>query len=137
MSKGQKLVCNGAICMCDKGSAPSQLKVTSHQKDHVQDKLIATNQDKTFLPFGTCALKKNSPCGPALTEWQGYYEEVSIVKDENLPLLEKSTIKCTIGGTISIKNTLQIQVPGTPTPHNMEEIRTAFMGLAPIMTNPK
>jgi hypothetical protein len=137
MSKGQQLVCNGAVCVCNKGSAPSKLKVTSHNKDEVQDKLIATNQDKTFKPFGTCALKRNKPCSPSLTDWEGYYEEVGIVEEENKPLLEKSTIKCTVGGTVSIKDTLQIEIPGTPTAGNMEEIRSAFMGFAPVMVAPR
>jgi hypothetical protein len=137
MSKGQELVCNGAICICDKGTKPGKLKVTSQNKDHVQDKLIATTQDKTFSQrFGSCKMMKNAPCKPTLMKWKGYYKDIHIVKEGNLPLLEKSTVKCAIGGNIRIKNTLQIEIPGTPTQHNIEQIRAAFKTMAPIVLNP-
>ena len=54
---GQEYVCDGAVCRCDKGSLPSQLRVLSQQTVHLQGKLLATHLDKVFLPFGTCALK--------------------------------------------------------------------------------
>lgn len=135
MSKGQEFVCDGALCECNQGTRQAKLTVSSHNKDHVQDKLIVTNQDKTFESFGACRLKKSNPCFPKPLDWKDFYDQVSIVKAENKPLLEGSTIPCAVGGTISIKDTLQIEVPGSPTPHNMEEIRTAFMSLCPVMLN--
>jgi len=63
---GQELVCNGAICRCDKGTLPSMLRVTSSPGATLQGKLVATTLDKTFLPFGTCLMKNNMPCMPAL-----------------------------------------------------------------------
>lgn len=132
---GQELVCNGAVCRCDKGTLPSMLQVTSNQSVYLQGKLVATTQDKTFLPFGTCAMKYNTPCVPALLLWQDAFELVQVLGPLSYPLLEKSTIKCAIGGTVSILLTLQITVPGVPTLPQMEEVRTAFASLCPLLLN--
>ena len=48
---GQELVCNGALCRCDKGTLPSPLQVTSNQSVYLQGQLVATTQDKTFVPL--------------------------------------------------------------------------------------
>ena len=132
---GQELVCNGAVCRCDKGTLPSMLQVTSQQSHYLQGKLVATTLDKTFLPFGTCALKYNTPCVPALLLWQDAFELVEVDSPASHPLLEKSTIRCAIGGQVSIVSTLQLAVPGPPTPPRVEAVRTAFMSLCPLLLN--
>lgn len=132
---GQELVCNGALCRCDKGTTPSSLQVTSQQSDYLQGKLVATTLDKTFLPFGTCLLKNNTPCLPALLLWQDAFELVEVNAPGSHPLLDKSTIKCAIGGTVSILNTLQVAMPGAPAPAQAEGVRTAFMSLCPLLLN--
>ncbi|RZK28718.1 MAG: DUF4280 domain-containing protein, partial [Hymenobacter sp.] len=99
---GQELVCNGAVCRCNKGTLPSQLQVASQQSNYLQGKLVATTQDKTFLPFGTCLLKNNTPCTPTLLLWQNVFELVEVNSPGSHPLLEKSTIQCAIGGEVSI-----------------------------------
>jgi hypothetical protein len=132
---GQELVCNGAMCRCDKGTLPSMLQVTSQQSNYLQGKLIATTQDKTFLPFGTCLLKNNLPCTPTLLLWQDAFELVEVNSPMSHPLLEKSTIKCVFGGTVSILLTLQLAVPGLPAPPRVEAVRTAFMSLCPLLLN--
>ena len=132
---GQELVCNGAICRCDKGTLPSQLQVASPHNSYLQGKLVATNFDKTFLPFGTCALKYNTPCTPVLLLWQDIFELVEVNQPGRHPLLEKSTIKCTIGGQVSIINTLQIAMPGLPILSQVEAVRTAFASLCPLLLN--
>ena len=111
---GQELVCNGALCRCDKGTLPSPLQVTSNQSVYLQGKLVATTQDRTFVPFGTCALKNNQPCVPALLLWQDAFELVQVGSPLSQPLLEKSTIRCAVGGKVSILLTLQLAVPGLP-----------------------
>jgi hypothetical protein len=123
---GQELVCNGAVCRCDKGTLPSMLQVTSQQSNYLQGKLVATTLDKTFLPFGTCLLKNNMPCMPALLLWQDAFELVEVNSPASHPLLEKSTIRCAIGGQVSILLTLQLAVPSLPAPPRVEEVRTAF-----------
>lgn len=132
---GQELVCNGAVCRCDKGTLPSMLQVTSNQHVYLQGKLVATTQDKTFLPFGTCALKYNTPCTPALLLWQDAFELVAVKSSLSHPLLEKSTIKCAIGGTVSVLLTLQIAVPGLPPLPRLEAVRTVFISLCPLLVN--
>jgi len=131
----QELVCNGAICRCDKGSVPSPLQVSSHQHGWLQDQLVATTLDKTFVPFGSCALKNNQACVPALLLWQDVFELVEVFTPGCHPLLEKSTIPCSVGGQVSIVNTLQIAVPGLPAPARVEAARTAFMSLCPLLLN--
>ena len=133
---GQELVCQGAPCRCDKGTVPSPLQVTSQQFVYLQNKLQATTLDKTFVPFGTCALKNNQPCVPALPLWEKAFELVSVGSDVCHPLLEKSTIRCAVGGVVSILNTLQIKVPAPPPPSQAEESRTTFMDLAPVVLAP-
>ena len=130
---GQELVCNGALCRCDKGTLPSPLQVTSNQSVYLQGKLVATTQDRTFVPFGTCALKNNQPCVPALLLWQDAFELVQVGSQLSQPLLEKSTIRCAVGGKVSILLTLQLAVPGLPAPPRVEGVRTAFMSLCPLL----
>lgn len=132
---GQELVCNGAICRCDKGTAPSPLQVTRPHNSYLQGKLMATTEDKTFVPFGSCALKNNNPCVPALIRWQDAFELVEVNSPGRHPLLEKSTIMCSVGGKVSILNTLQVAVPGSPAPARVEAVRTAFLSLCPLLLN--
>lgn len=132
---GQELVCNGAICRCDKGALPSSLQVTSQQSNYLQGKLVATTLDKRFLPFGTCMLKNNTPCMPVPLLWQDAFDLVQVLNPGSHPLLEKSTIRCAIGGKISIVNTLQIAVPGLPMPTQAEGVRAVFMSLCPLLLN--
>lgn len=132
---GQELVCNGAICRCDKGSLPSALQVTSQHSNYLQGLLVATTQDKTFLPFGTCLLKNNTPCTPTLLLWQDAFDLVQVLGPASHPLLDQSTIRCAIGGQVSILNTMQVAVPGAPAPAQVEGVRTAFMSLCPLLLN--
>ena len=132
---GQELVCNGALCRCDKGTAPSPLQVTGQRSHYLQGKLVATTKDKQFLPFGTCALKNNQPCVPAPLLWQDAFDLVQVDTPLTHPLLEKSTIQCAVGGKVSITVTLQIAVPGLPALPRVEGVRTAFMTLCPLLLN--
>lgn len=130
---GQEYVCHGAICRCDKGTLPSQLQVVANQTVHLQGKAVATTLDRLFVPFGTCALKYNTPCVPVLLLWEKYFERVSLVAPGCHPLLEKSTIHCAIGGEVSIVSTLQISVPLPPLPAQQESTRTSILSLCPLL----
>lgn len=134
MSKtGEEFVCSGALCRCDKGLLPMPLMVNSNQTVKLQGRLVATTLDKVFPPFGTCAVKNNTPCVPALLMWQDYYETVGIAVPGAHPLLEKSTIKCALGGTVSIMQTMQLSIPGPPAPPQVEGLRTSSMSLCPVL----
>ena len=132
---GQEFVCNGAVCRCDKGTLPSQLQVVSPHNSYLQGKLVATTLDKIFMPFGTCAVKNNTPCTPMLLMWQDAFDLVEINQPGRHPLLEKSTIRCALGGQVSIITTLQIATPALPTPPRIESVRTAFLSLCPLLLN--
>jgi len=132
---GQEYVCHGAICRCDKGSMPSQLQVMANQTVHLQGKAVATTLDKLFVPFGTCIMKNNTPCLPALLLWEDYFDKVSLIAPGCHPLLEKSTIRCAIGGKVSIANTLQISVPMPPPPPQAESARTSSMSVCPLLVD--
>ena len=134
--EGQEFVCGGAPCRCDKGTLPAPLQVASNQSVWLQGKLVATTLDKTFVPFGTCALKNNQPCVPALLLWEKPFELVTVLSEGCHPLLEKSTIRCALGGVVSILNTLQIKVPAPPPAPQLEQSRTALLGLAPLLLQP-
>jgi len=130
---GQEFVCSGALCRCDKGTLPMPLNVLSNQTVSLQGKLMATTLDKAFPPFGTCVVKNNLPCVPVLLLWQDYFAEVSLVAPGCHPLLEKSTIKCAIGGTVSVLRTLQLVIPGPPAPPQAESLRTSSMAQCPLL----
>lgn len=132
---GQEYVCHGAICRCDKGSLPSQLQVMANQTVHLQGKAVATTLDKLFMPFGTCIVKNNAPCLPALLMWEKYFDKVSLIAPGCHPLLEKSTIRCAIGGEVSIISTLQIAMPLPPPPPQAESARTSSMSMCPLLVD--
>lgn len=96
--KGSKYVCDQALLKCSCGSTPGQLKVSANTFVFLQDNLKATSKDKTIAPtFGSCSAQRNSPCGPALMEWQQVAEDVSLEEGVYF-LLEKSTNQCSAGG---------------------------------------
>ncbi|NML40199.1 DUF4280 domain-containing protein [Chitinophaga sp. G-6-1-13] len=96
--KGSKYVCDQALLKCSCGSSPGQLKVAANLFVFLQDELKATSKDKTVAPaFGTCSAQRNSPCSPALMEWQEVAEDVSL-EEGTYFLLEKSTNQCSSGG---------------------------------------
>ncbi|SEN01181.1 protein of unknown function [Chryseobacterium taichungense] len=111
---GQKyLVCQGAICKCDFGSATDTLKVLTQNKHYINDqegktKLTATHKDigKTFEKnsFGSCAKMNNNPCQALITEWSGFYKNITLAYNGGgKALLEDSKATCPIGGKDCIK----------------------------------
>ena len=101
-----------AQLQCDKGTKPSELKVTSQDFSSFEDKFIATENDakpnENIMPFGQCKLKMYSgglfPCVPAPTKWQ----DVSVFDiDNKKELLDTSTCPCSVGGKISVIKSAQ------------------------------
>ncbi len=103
-------VITGAQCICNKGTTPATLKVTSHTKvpmnDKSGEKYVATEQDREFEQgsscFGSCKLRKNDPCvfSPA-GKWQKPYQYVSVFDMKTLT--EISYLNCTTGGKITVQ----------------------------------
>lgn len=105
------LVCHGALCMCNFGSAPDKLVVNTHSKEFINDadgaeKMIASTKDinKTFEKntFGSCSKQNNNPCQAVVSEWKGFYEKVTLENSGKI-LLEDSKATCPIGGPDCIK----------------------------------
>ncbi|MBV6880304.1 DUF4280 domain-containing protein [Epilithonimonas ginsengisoli] len=100
------LVCQGATCRCNFGTAPDKLKVLTQSKRYINDKdgkekLMATHKDigKTFEKnnFGSCAKMNNNPCQAVVTEWSGYYEKITLEDNKGHALLEDSKATCPVG----------------------------------------
>jgi muramidase (phage lysozyme) len=114
---GKYFVVHNATCVCNKAENPSQtakLQVTTHKLvifNNQQGKFAATEEDKQFNPptatFGKCTLKPSSggnlPCQVATApKWAKSYNKTKVL-GKNI-LTEISTLQCTIGGKISVKN---------------------------------
>lgn len=106
------LVCQGAICKCQFGSAPDTLKVKTQKKRFINDhkgqsKLIATHKDigQTFEKntFGSCTKMNNNPCKPAITKWDNFHDKVTLKDNNGKPLLENSKATCSVAGSACIE----------------------------------
>ena len=105
------LVVQGAICLCNFGTAPDKLKVLSHTKEYANDKdsakkLIGSTKEigSTFEKntFGSCSKQNNKPCTAIVTEWKGFYENTILTNGGKI-LLEDSKATCPVGGADCIK----------------------------------
>jgi hypothetical protein len=97
-----------ATLQCSQGTSNCQLTVTSQNFCFIENKLIATEEDKqsgvNIKPFGMCRLKPTSggflPCVPIPVAWKS-----TMAKDEINGckiLLDSSTCPCSSGGEIRI-----------------------------------
>ncbi|TPG41977.1 PAAR-like protein [Flavobacterium pectinovorum] len=106
-----KYICNGALCDCTMSTEEGALEVKSQTKIFIQDKLMATENEKTFsLNFKLCNISSPPPkCQPSIeTPWTN--TKSNVLQSEHKGLLESSTAFCTFGqGTISIKDSKQAQ----------------------------
>jgi hypothetical protein len=108
-----KVVCQGAMCSCPLGSAPSILSVTSQFVMKIGGMAVATVQDcnpgMNLPPFGTCqiltasALGVPTPCAMVPT---GMWLPGSVAQRINgiAVLTDASKLACGLGGIISITN---------------------------------
>jgi hypothetical protein len=102
-----KYVCNGALCVCNKGATGGVLEVKSQSNIFIQEKLMATDSDLTFkVPLtGICSITQKT-CIPALlTKWEK--PASNVFEGDKKALLQTSTLKCDIGGEISITDPQQ------------------------------
>ncbi len=115
------LVCHGALCLCKYGTMPDTLDVQSQTRHFINDKgrqkLIGNTLDLGIpfqtKTFGSCKKMNNAPCAPAVTEWKGFYDKVTL-SNGGKPLLKDSTGTCAVGtpGCISILFHGQVAEPG-------------------------
>ncbi|KFF03100.1 DUF4280 domain-containing protein [Chryseobacterium luteum] len=100
------LVCQGAACRCNFGTAPDKLQVKTQSKRYINDnsgskKLMATHMDigKTFEKntFGSCSKMNNNPCQVTVTQWSGFYDKITLQDNNGKALLEDSKATCPIG----------------------------------------
>lgn len=100
----KKYVPQGVYLACDKGTAPTEFKITNNNNSFLFDQPIANTGDMApmlnVLPFGSCTIKNNNPCVPAPVAWEGF-EDGIFVGNFN-PLLEDSVLPCSLGGKIEI-----------------------------------
>ncbi|MBT2623753.1 DUF4280 domain-containing protein [Chryseobacterium sp. ISL-6] len=98
-----QIITENSSLSCDKGVAPSNLKVTSNVFYKADNKLIATEQDKqpvvNIPPFGLCLVTRIA-CVPSITKWDNTAEDTCI--NTQKVLTEKSKCSCSIGGIISV-----------------------------------
>ncbi|WP_055447615.1 DUF4280 domain-containing protein [Lacinutrix mariniflava] len=129
------IVCKGALCKCKFGNTPDQIEIVSTHKEFVNEtsgsqKMIATTMDigQPFLvkTFGQCKLQPTTggflPCVPAITQWQGFYDKVTLSNMGKI-LTEDSKAICAIAGAPCVEITFhgQVAVPGASQMQQAEE----------------
>jgi len=98
---------NNAILLCDKGTIPSLLTVTSNFKIKNRDGVFATHKDNlgaiNIKPFGICAIARTCQLAGVLSgsplTWVNTVPKVTVMGFK--PLTDKSKLICPIGGIIN------------------------------------
>ncbi|RAJ75688.1 putative chitinase [Chitinophaga dinghuensis] len=137
------LVCEGALCTCDKAvnPVPVKMKVVSQRKFHVKDHTgepTATTGDQyaSSLNFKLCKIpdpQKPTPCVPVL-QWSNYYEDIMLPGGLH-PLSEKSEATCSRGGKVKILQHGQTMPPGNARkPNNAAPAQSIESGTASAVT---
>lgn len=128
MSNEKYLVCQGALCQCKFGTAPDTLKVSSQDKYYINDssssqKLVGNTMDLGSPlqagTFGSCKKMNNNPCKPAITQWQKFYDKVTL-KNGGMILTEESKAVCAVGGSPCVEFMTTGQIAAV-SPGNMEK----------------
>lgn len=108
------IVVQGAMCKCQFGQAPDNLKVLTHQKEYANDKSAAKKLIVTTKEIGAATFEKNTfgsctkmgspppPCKIMVTEWQNFYDKVQLSNGGYI-ILEDSKAVCAIAGTPCIE----------------------------------
>lgn len=108
------IVVQGAMCKCQFGQIPDNIKVLSHKKEYANDKNASKKLIVTTKEIGGMTLEKNTfgnctkmgspppPCKPMITEWKGFYKDVVLSNGGNI-IVEDSKAVCAIAGTPCIE----------------------------------
>ncbi len=118
---GKAIVCQEAECECQNGTMPDKIVSISQHKQYVNDaegekKMIVSTMDigQPFqkMTFGQCKLQPTpggyKPCQPMITEWQDFYDKITLDNGGN-PILENSKAVCPIAGAPCISITFHGQ----------------------------
>ncbi len=105
----KKYVPQGVYLACDKGTTPTEFKITNNNNVFLFEEPVANTGDMApnvnILPFGSCSVKNGSSCMPVPTPWQGFEDGIFIGNFN--PLLEDSVMQCGVGGKIEIHYSLE------------------------------
>ncbi|WP_109852726.1 PAAR-like protein [Aquimarina sp. AU58] len=105
----KKYVPEGVYLACDKGTTPTEFKITNNNKTFLFENPVANTGDMApmvnVMPFGSCSLMNGNPCAPAPVAWQGFEDGIFIGNFN--PLLEDSILPCGVGGKIEIHYSLE------------------------------
>lgn len=122
------IVVEGAMCKCQFGNAPDKIKVLSHKKEFANNgKLIVTTMEvggSTLEKntFGSCNIQRNKPCQAVISQWQDFYDKVTLSNGGNI-ILETCKAVCPIAGSpcIEIIDHGQIEEPCRQNIDNADE----------------
>ena len=99
----QKYVPDGCWLRCDKGTVPTQLKVTHSPKASIYGDNIATEADKDFnvnvMPFGVCSVTQKA-CVMQPLYWDKCREGVKV--DGKKLVVQEAHLVCAVGGQAGI-----------------------------------
>ncbi len=105
----KKYVPQGVYLVCDKGTVPTEFKITNNNNSFLFDEPVANIGDMVPMvnvqPFGACSLMNGSSCVPAPVMWDGFEDGIFIGNFN--PLLEDSVLQCGVGGKIEIFYSLE------------------------------
>ncbi len=105
----KKYVPQGVYLACDKGTTPTEFKITNNNNVFLFEEPVANTGDMApnlnVMPFGACSVKNGSACMPVPTSWQGFEDGIFIGNFN--PLLEDSILPCGLGGKIEIFYSLE------------------------------
>ncbi|PJJ61100.1 DUF4280 domain-containing protein [Hymenobacter chitinivorans] len=101
-NNGDKYITSGVWLLCDKGPAPGSLTILP-KNVKLYGKDWAAQLDAVPLvnipSFGVCLMTR-TPCAPLTVMWENVMDNVSVLGQK--PLLDTSTCRCTVGGSIKI-----------------------------------
>lgn len=112
-------IADQALCMCQFGTAPGKLKVSSQNKMFINmNKKIATSMElnNCFYPpaFVMCNFSyPPQPCKVMVTQWTNLYQKMRL-NGNAYPLMRNSKAFCSLSGIdcIKIMNEGQIEIVG-------------------------
>ena len=110
MATSHEYITAGALMRCDQGTVPAPLAVPSTRTVWMGGRPAANAADKDPMlnnfNFGVCRITQNpclATCRPLL--WRDVKDDVEL--GEAKALLDSSSIRCVIGGTITFDTTGQ------------------------------
>ena len=99
----KKYIPNNSWLTCDKGSIPTQIKVTHDNNSHIYGEKLVSEADMVFgeniQSFGICSITK-TPCAYAPIYWDKCNQGVKV--NHYKLVFDDANLLCTIGGLIKV-----------------------------------